>query len=218
VVNYFQVTRLDPVNHELLTQMRQTYASLPEKDAALAERIRDLDLITRRVFFTSQTFLQGGAWMMLITVSIFLIAFKNMIRWRPQVPELADMPTADKEFLAYAQSRHLITWAGIGLLAGGMMTSYFTESALTAEMVDAATKVASSSDGAAPTGDIPAAPAGKLAQLPWTGQQRGGPFHHRTHHVGRGRGHEHHVEGRSHATRQEFARILGRQALHQRSR
>lgn len=161
VVNYFQIVRLDPVNHELLTQMRQTYASLPEKDAALAERIRDLDLITRRAFFTSQTFLRGGAWMMLITVSVFLIAFKNMIRWRPHVPELADMPTADKEFLAYAQSRHLITWAGIGLLAGGMMTSYFSESALTAEMVDAATKVASSSEGAtaAPAGESPATPA-----------------------------------------------------------
>lgn len=135
VVNYFQIVQLDPVNNELITKMRQDYASLPEKDEVLAQRIRELDLITRKAYFTSQTFLRGGAWMMLISVSIFLIAFKNMIRWRPQVPELADIPTADKEFLAYAQSRQLITWAGIGLLAGGMMTSYFSESALTAELL-----------------------------------------------------------------------------------
>lgn len=134
LVNYLQIIKLDPVNHELLTHMRQEYSSLPEKDEVLAQRIRDLDLMTRRAFFTSQTLLHGGAWTLLGCVVVFLVAFKNMMRWRPQLPELADMPTADKEFLAYAQSRHLITWAGIGLLAGGMMTSYFTESALTAEM------------------------------------------------------------------------------------
>jgi len=169
-VNYFQIVRLDPVNHELLTQLRQTYASLPEKDEALAQRIRDLDLITRRAFFTSQTFLRGGAWMMLISVSIFLIAFKNMIRWRPQVPELADVPTADKEFLAYAQSRHLITWAGIGLLAGGMMTAYFSESALTTEMLTAAagtTSAEGAAPDAAPEGTDPAAaPAEAVAAVP----------------------------------------------------
>ena len=159
VVNYFQLTRLDPVNHELLTQMRQSYASLPEKDAVLAQRIRELDWMTRKAFFTSQTALRAGAWMILISVSVFLIAFKNMIRWRPHVPELADMPTADKEFLAYAQSRHLITWAGIGLLAGGMMTSYFTESALTAELAAPPGEAAAAGDGAQAPADPAAAPA-----------------------------------------------------------
>ena len=135
-VNYVQIRRLDPVNHELLTQMRQEYANMPEKDAALAQRIRDLDLMTRKAFFTSQTHLRIGAWVLLGSVVTFLIAFKNMIRWRPQLPELNEVPTADKEFLAYAQSRQLITWAGVGLLAGGMMTSYFSESALTANLLE----------------------------------------------------------------------------------
>jgi len=146
LVNYLQIQRLDPVNHELLTQMRQDYANLPEKDMALAQRIRDLDLITRKAFFTSQTFLRIGAWTLLVCVSIFLIAFKNMIRWRPQLPDVLDEPTANKEFLAYAQSRNLITWAGVGLLAGGMMTSYFTESALTAELLEAKNAAAGESD------------------------------------------------------------------------
>lgn len=135
IVNYWQIKRLDPVDHPLLTELRQEYANAPEKDEALAQRIRDLDLMTRKAFFTSQDHLRMGAWILLGSVSIFLIAFKNMMRWRPELPELGDVPTADKEFLAYAQSRHLITWAGIGLLAGGMMTSYFSESALTAELL-----------------------------------------------------------------------------------
>lgn len=165
-VNYFEIVRMDPVSHEMLTQMRQSYASLPEKDAALAQRIRELDWMTRKAFFTSQTHLRFGAWMMLLSVSVFLIAFKNMIRWRPHVPELADVPTADKEFLAYAQSRQLITWAGIGLLAGGMMTSYFSESALTAEMTapPAVAAVASTDAGAAAgTEAAPATPPAAVA-------------------------------------------------------
>ncbi|MCF6286108.1 MAG: PQQ-binding-like beta-propeller repeat protein, partial [Candidatus Hydrogenedentes bacterium] len=137
IINYFQITRLDPVNHELLTQMRQDYASLPAKDEALAQRIRDLDLMTRKAFFSSQTHLHMGALVLLGSVVTFLIAFKYMIRWKQEMPELDEVPTADKEFLAYAQSRQLITWAGVGLLAGGMMVSYFTESALTAEMQEA---------------------------------------------------------------------------------
>ncbi len=137
LINYLQIQHLDPVNHELLTAMRQEYASLPAKDEVLAQRIRDLDLMTRKAFFTSQTQLRVGAYTLLGAVVVFLIAFKNMMRWRPQLPTLDDEPTADIEFLAYAQSRQLITWAGVGLLAGGMMTSYFAESALLAETQEA---------------------------------------------------------------------------------
>jgi outer membrane protein assembly factor BamB len=137
LVNYLQIKRLDPVNHELLTQMRQEYAVLPAKDPALAQRIRDLDLMTRKAFFTSQTHLNFGAILLAVFVSTFLIAFKNMIRWRPETPELGEIPTADKEFLAYEKSRELITWAGVGLLAGGLFFATFTKSALTAEMLEA---------------------------------------------------------------------------------
>lgn len=157
IVNYWMIKRADPVNHELLTYLRVEYANAPEKDEALAQRIRDLDLITRKAFFTSQTHLRIGAWVLLGSVSIFLIAFKNMMRWRPQLPELADVPTADKEFLAYAQSRHLITWAGIGLLAGGMMTSYFTETALTAELLAQPAAAEGGAESAAGAGQAAAA-------------------------------------------------------------
>ena len=119
VVNYLQIRAADPVNNEMITQMRQQYAALPDQDDALAQRIRDLDLLTRRAFFVSQEHLRLGAIMLLVGVSVFLISFKNMVRWRPNVPELAETPTAEIEFLAFAQSRQLLTWLGIALLGGG---------------------------------------------------------------------------------------------------
>jgi len=149
LINYLQIQRLDPVNHELLTHMRIEYANAHEKDPALAQRIRDLDLMTRKAFFTSQTHLRVGAWTLLGSVVIFLVAMKNMIRWHNRPPELGELPTADKEFLAYAQSRQLLTWTAVGLLAGGMMTSYFSESALTAELLEAQNPTAAEEPAAA---------------------------------------------------------------------
>ena len=130
VVNYMQIRAADPINNEIIIQMRQEYASLPEEDPALAQRIRDLDLLTRKAFFTSQTHLRIGAIMLLTGVSIFLIAFKNMLRWKRELPKLSDTPTAEVEFLALAKTRQLIAWAGVGLLGTGLFAALMTESAI----------------------------------------------------------------------------------------
>ena len=130
IINYLQIRAADPVDNQMLTQMRIEYAALPDEDAALAQRIRDLDLLTRKAFFTTQEHLRIGAILLLIGVCTFMVSFKNMARWRPKRPELDETPTAEKEFLAIAESRNLITWAAVLLLGAGLASSYFTESAL----------------------------------------------------------------------------------------
>ena len=130
VVNYMQIEAADPVNNELIIKMRQEYAALPQKDEALAARIRDLDLLNRKAFFTSQYHLRTGAVLLLIGISVFMIAFKNAIRWKRELPKLDEKPTAEVEFLAFAQSRQLITWVGVGMLGIGLAATLFTESAL----------------------------------------------------------------------------------------
>lgn len=128
VVNYLQIRAADPIDNEMITQMRIEYAQLPDQNDAFAKRIQDLDLLTRKAFFASQNHLRVGAGLLLVGMCIFLIAFKNMVRWKPDLPELAEVPTADREFLAYAQSRQLITWGGVALLGGGLLASLLTES------------------------------------------------------------------------------------------
>ncbi|MFP6581629.1 MAG: PQQ-binding-like beta-propeller repeat protein [Candidatus Hydrogenedentota bacterium] len=130
VINYLQIRAADPVDNVMLTQMRIEYANLPDQDAVLAKRIQDLDLLTRKAFFTTQNHLRIGAIMLLVGITVFMVAFKNMARWRPERPQLAETPTAEYEFLAMAESRNLITWGAVILLGGGLMASYFTESAL----------------------------------------------------------------------------------------
>lgn len=128
--NYLQVRFADPVDNMMLTEMRQRYASSPEKDEALAQRIRDLDMLNRKAYFQTQGHLRTGATMLLTGTCIFLIAFKYMMRWKRERPRLAETPTHEEEFLAYAESRQLITWTGVGMLAIGMFAALMTESAL----------------------------------------------------------------------------------------
>ena len=130
MINYLQIRAADPVDHELVTQMRQDYAALPEQDQVLAERIQTLDLLTRKAFFTSQTHLRIGGFLLLAGVCGFLIAFKYMMRWQREKPELKETPTADLEFLAFAQSRQLITWVSVGVLGVGLALTVFTQSLL----------------------------------------------------------------------------------------
>lgn len=127
LINYLQIEAADPVDNQMLTQLRQQYAVAPEKDEALAQRIRELDLLTRKAFFATQTHLRTGAMLLFVGVCIFMVAAKYAIRWRREKPTTEGPPTADQEFLAMAESRQLITWAGIALLAFGLGTTYLTQ-------------------------------------------------------------------------------------------
>ena len=149
VINYLQFRAADPVNDLTIAQMRQAYAAAPQKDVALAERIRALELINRRALFTTLYQIRIGAGLLLAGVVTFLIAFKYAIRWQREKPELEAVPTADKEFLALARSRQMIMWTGVGILAIGMLSAVLTQSIVVREASAGATAVAPSELAAA---------------------------------------------------------------------
>lgn len=142
VINYLQFRSADPVNDPMITQMRQDYAASPQKDEALAVRIRALELINRKALFTTMAQIETGAGMLMVSVIIFMISFKYSIRWQREKPELEEVPTADKEFLALAQSRQMIMWTGVGILAVGMGAAVLTQSNLSKVGAMAPTDVA----------------------------------------------------------------------------
>src|SRR5690242_8848097 len=128
VINYLQFRAADPVNDPMINQMRQEYAAKPQKDEVLAERIRTLELINRKALFTTMEQIRTGSALLLVGVVIFMVSFKYSIRWQREKPELEAVPTADKEFLAFAQSRQMIMWTGVGILALGMTSAVLTQS------------------------------------------------------------------------------------------
>lgn len=164
LINYLQIEAADPVNNLMLTKMRQEYAALPEKDEALAQRIRDLDLITRKAFFTSQTHLRSGAILLFVGVSVFMVAAKYSIRWRRVAPSTEGTPTADQEFLAMAESRQLITWAGIAMLGVGLGATVMTQSIVAKEGLPVA--AASETPGAGESAPGDASPPAVASNVP----------------------------------------------------
>ena len=154
IVNYLQVRSADPIDNLMLSNMRDEYAATLEQNDALAQRIRDLDLLTRKAFFTSQELLRFGGLMLLVGVVVFLVAFKNMGRWKPDVPDLAETPMAETEWLSYAQSRQYLMWVCVAILAGGLGASFLTENYVTADMA-ALVKASGEEDAAeAHDGDV----------------------------------------------------------------
>ena len=133
VLNYLQVMAADPIDDLTLSELRDEYASAPERDEALAQRIRELDLLTRKAFFTSQYHLRAGGLLLLGGVVVFLLALKGMARWRPELPELPETPPAEEEWLSRSTARAVVTWTGVALLAAGLLTSYMTESLLASQ-------------------------------------------------------------------------------------
>jgi len=170
LANYLMIRNSDPMFDETITQLRIEYRDLAEKDEGLAQRIQQLDLLNRKAFFTSQEFLRFGAFLILISVSVFLIAFKNMIRWKRELPKLAEVPTAEVEFKALAESRNLITWAGVAMLAVGLFSAFMTESILLSDseaILAAMQSGAEEENSDAESTDAAAVPAIVIAQPTW---------------------------------------------------
>jgi outer membrane protein assembly factor BamB len=160
LLNYLQVEAADPVDNLLLTKMRMEYASLPQQDDLLAQRIRDLDMLNRKAYFTSQGHLRTGATLLLIGVCTFLISFKYSLRWRRERPVLDGVPTAEKEFLSFAESRQMIMWAGVAMLAVGLGATLLTESAIVRDSNMVVSAEAPGADAAAASPEASATPAG----------------------------------------------------------
>ena len=124
-------------------------------------------------------------------VCIFLAAAKYAIRWRREKPKLGDIPTAELEFLAIAESRRLITWASVFLLAVGLGMTLLTERTIAKEISfiaaknsgDAAAADAKAEGAKADAAPAAAGPTWEVMEANWPsfrGPGSGGTAHFKT--------------------------------------
>lgn len=178
LMNYAQVKAADPINDLTLTELREQYAAAPERDEALAQRIRELDLLTRKAFFTSQTHLRIGGMLLLAGVVVFLVAFKNMARWKPAPPELDETPAADEDWQAHVNSRQYVAYVGVGILAAGLLAAFMTESVLQSSEATVEEQVAEApaEDTPEPAPEAVVFPTWEEMQLQWPSFRGPGGF------------------------------------------
>lgn len=115
IANNVSVTRLDPANSPALTRLREQLKADP-RDAAIREEIRELDLLARQAFFTSQHFTQLGVALLVGGLAVTVLSFKTLNAYRapPPYPDSSD-PKQDLAATAL-WARKSVTAVGLVLL------------------------------------------------------------------------------------------------------
>ena len=126
IVNYWQVSRIDPLEHPELARLRSQLTGSPEADAETLEAIRTLDLLARATFFTNQRLLRVGGLLALVAGLVFVVALRVAANCRPRLPA----PTADPPEKYYwtdqARARELLTFMGGLWLFAALLAAVFT--------------------------------------------------------------------------------------------
>jgi len=167
IANNVSVSRLDPVHSPALAKLVDELKANP-RDAALREEIRELDLLTRRAFFTSQHFTHVGVALLVGGLAVMVICFKTLNAYRA-VPPYPDSGDPKQDLAATALwARKSITAVGLALLGFALVLALPWKSPLDAPPAQAPAAVQASpkATSAAQAATKPAAPPAPAAAWP----------------------------------------------------
>jgi outer membrane protein assembly factor BamB len=118
VANYVQLATLKPLDNPALTALRDQYRAAPDNDE-LASRIRALDLLGRRAYFTRQWQLRTGGYLLLAGVVVLLACLRAMASLSKRLPQ--PRPVELEEPIWGRRSRRsALAAVGAVLLAGAL--------------------------------------------------------------------------------------------------
>lgn len=89
LLNYYQLTKSDPLNNEALKVLVERTFENPD-DEALREDVRNLDLLTRKAYFTAKWQTRSGSYLLLFSGILLIISM------RVYVANTKDIPVPEK--------------------------------------------------------------------------------------------------------------------------
>lgn len=128
IANYVQIRAMDPLNNPELLQLRQKLAQSPAPDTELVEQIRALDLLSRKAFFTNQSQLAVGGYLLLGGLIVFLTALRLAARWDPPLPELAPAEEPQAFWEAFVRAKERVAVVSIGFAAAALIAGQLSKS------------------------------------------------------------------------------------------
>lgn len=132
-VTHLQLKRADPLNNATLTQLREQYAAGKRSDAMKAD-IRQLDLLARKAFFTSQTQIRTGGVLAVIAAGVMLLGFGVYQLACAHVPPPSGRGCEGMFWIAVQRSRMWIAGGTVVLVAVAVVMGISTPTALDAGM------------------------------------------------------------------------------------
>jgi outer membrane protein assembly factor BamB len=122
ILNYLQLNRIDPVNTEVINDLVVRLQDNPS-DQQLREQIRELDLLARKAYFTNRWQVRYGAYIILISLSLFVIIYQLLLSGKRQ--QVIANPDAPRDVLGINQSaRRGIAFVGILLVLSALFLAY----------------------------------------------------------------------------------------------
>ncbi len=133
IANNLRVKSLDPIHLPALERLIKELEKNPE-DQALREEIQELDLLARKAFFSSQQFNNTGIWLILISLSVMLIAFKTLSKIHQEVPYPEGRDPSDAMIKEAGWRRWAVGGTGLVLVGFALFLALTTRSELDMKM------------------------------------------------------------------------------------
>lgn len=106
ILNFIQMRRIDPLESTAMETLIGRLSESPQ-DEQLIQEIRALDVLARKAFFSSRTFKKSGAFLLLGSLAVLLIALRIVMNMQKTLP--LPGPTTTKS--AYLKTAHWSRWA-----------------------------------------------------------------------------------------------------------
>lgn len=127
-VNYFQVKSSDPLNSPVMKSLVEKFKSNPDDEQLKAE-IRELDLLARKAFFTSQWQIRTGGYLLLFSVLIIIICLKSVELIQTKMP-VPPAPSAGNFWDSRKINRKWVAYSGIFLVVVSLLFAFLTHNEL----------------------------------------------------------------------------------------
>ena len=124
VTNFFQVRKATPLQAEV-TETLKSLNDMNADNPELQEQIRQLDLLSRRAYFTGESHLKTGIYLLLAMLGVLVVCLRLYYEGVKNIPEKDIDPLDD--WLIRSKSRKYVL-GGAGALAGAALVLAFLSS------------------------------------------------------------------------------------------
>ncbi|WP_347840246.1 PQQ-binding-like beta-propeller repeat protein [uncultured Draconibacterium sp.] len=123
LLNFWQVSKTDPIESQALEALVQRLKQEPNNEA-LKEEIRNFDLLARKAYFNSQWQVKTGAWMLLFGAVVLAFALRVYYAAKSKIEEPEKV--LENEIASRILAQKGIIWVGLVVMVLALAASFAT--------------------------------------------------------------------------------------------
>ncbi len=135
IVNYIQIKRVDPLNSPVMKVLTDRMHADPA-DAQLRQEIREIDLLSRKAFFTSQWQIRMGGYLLFFSILVVFACMKGIDLLRKPLPGVPD-GAKDDFWLTRKINRNWFVYAALSVVIFSFLLVLLTHHELGKTLDDA---------------------------------------------------------------------------------